>query len=235
MLSIVIITLNEEENLPRLLNSIKRQTEAPFEVIVSDANSTDRTCEIAKAFGAKVVRGGLPSVGRNKGAKKAKGEIILFLDADVELLDEQFLEKAVNEMQERSLDIAVCDVEPMSNAVIDRVLHKAYNLYVRICGSFLPHAPGFCFFVRKSAHEEINGFDETVVFAEDHEYARRAVRAKQTFGIVKAKIPVSTRRLERDGRATIFFKYLMGELHLVFLGPVRDNKFKYTFGHKKDS
>jgi glycosyltransferase involved in cell wall biosynthesis len=235
MLTIVIITLNEEENLPRLLRSIKKQTVPPCEVVVSDAGSTDRTREIAKEFGAKIVEGGLPSVGRNRGAEAASGEIILFLDADVELLDERFLETALNEIQARNLDVATCDVDPMSNAKIDKVLHKAYNVYVRLCGSFLAHAPGFCLFARKKTHEKIKGFDEHVIFAEDHDYVRRAVRAKQKFGFVKAAIQVSTRRLERDGRANIFIKYVLGELHLVFLGPVRHEKFNYTFGHKKNS
>ena len=80
MLSIIIITKNEEKCLPRLLESIKRQNFRDYEIIVSDAQSTDRTREIALAYGCKIVEGGLPSVGRNNGARVAKGEILLFLE-----------------------------------------------------------------------------------------------------------------------------------------------------------
>lgn len=231
MLTIVIPTKNEEAFLPKLLVSIRRQTLQPSEIIVADAGSTDRTRTIAKEFGAKIVEGGMPGVGRNLGAAVAKTELILFLDADVELRDPQFLEKAVGEMLERELDLATCDVFPLSDTVVDHFLHKAYNTYARAWGSLFPHAPGFCMFVRKSMHDRINGFDETVTFCEDHDYAGRLKKTGK-FGFLKAtKIPVSIRRLDRDGRIKIAMKYLAAELHLALIGPIRHDRFHYTFGH----
>lgn len=67
-ISIIVPTKNEERYLPGLLKSIKKQTVQPYEIIVADAGSTDRTVEIAKKYGAKVIKGGIPQVGRNKGA-----------------------------------------------------------------------------------------------------------------------------------------------------------------------
>ena len=115
MLTIVIPTKNEEEFLPKLLDSIRKQTLQPAEIIVADAGSTDRTREIAKAYGAKIIEGGMPGPGRNRGAVNAKTEFLLFLDADVELRDPEFLEKAIGEMKERKLDLATCDVFPLSD------------------------------------------------------------------------------------------------------------------------
>lgn len=233
MLTIIIPTKNEEEFLPRLLASIHRQTLQPVEIIVSDAQSTDATRDLARSFHARVVEGGLISFGRNAGAREAKTEFILFLDADVELRDPEFLEKAVGEMLEKKLDLATCDVFPLSDQFIDHFLHKAYNTYARAWGSVYPHAPGFCMLVRRSLHDRIGGFDETVLFCEDHDYARRASETG-TFGFLRStKIPVSIRRLDRDGRMNIAIKYLLAELHLAFLGPIRHNKFRYTFGHAK--
>jgi len=83
MLSIIIPTLNEEKFLPHLLISLKEQTFKDFEIIVADNNSTDATRSIALKSGAKMVEGGLPARGRNNGAKVARGEWLLFLDADV--------------------------------------------------------------------------------------------------------------------------------------------------------
>ena len=82
MLTIVIPTKNEEAYLPRLPESIQGQTLKPSEIIVADAHSTDRTREIAIAYGAKVVDGGMISFGRNAGAREVHTAFILFLDAD---------------------------------------------------------------------------------------------------------------------------------------------------------
>ena len=233
MLSIVIPTKNEEEQLPNLLKSIRSQTMQPREIIVADAHSTDKTREIAKSFGATVIDGGMPSVGRNLGAKYATGDLILFLDADVELRDSTFLEKSVKEFNDRCLGLATCDVFPLSDAYLDHFLHKAYNKYARAWGSLFPHAPGFCMLVKRDSHHKISGFDESIVFCEDHDYARRFKRIGR-FGFLRStKIPVSIRRLDRDGRLKIAVKYLLAELHLAFVGPIRSNKFNYTFGHSK--
>lgn len=231
MLTIVIPTKNEEAFLPTLLTSIRRQSLQPDKIVVADAGSTDKTREIAKKFGAQVVKGGMPGAGRNRGAKRVETELILFLDADVELRDSDFLEKAVGEMLERKLDLATCDVFPLSDAAVDHFMVKAYNKYVRAWGSLFPHAPGFCMFVRKPIHDQLGGFDETITFCEDHDYAQR-LKKIGTFGFLKSKkIPVSIRRLDRDGRIKIAMKYLAAELHLALLGPIRHKKFNYTFGH----
>lgn len=233
MLTIVIPTKNEEVFLPKLLESIKKQTLQPKEIIVADAGSTDRTREIAKSYGAQVVDGGMPGPGRNCGAFHAKTDLILFLDADVELRDPQFLEKSVGEMLERNLDLATCDVFPLSDDLVDHFMHKAYNTYARAWGSLFPHAPGFCMFVRRDKHNQIGGFDDTITFCEDHDYAHR-LRDIGKFGFLKStKIPVSIRRLDRDGRINIAIKYMLAELHLALLGPIRHDRFNYTFGHSK--
>ncbi|MBU0646610.1 glycosyltransferase [Patescibacteria group bacterium] len=233
MISIIIPAKNEETDLPVLLKSITQQTLQPKEVILADADSQDRTVAIAQSLGAQIVRGGLPSVGRNAGAAAATADLLLFLDADVELRDPEFLEKSLGEMLERKLDIATCDVFPLSDKYRDHVLHQAYNTYVRAWGSVFPHAPGFCMFVRKDLHDRIGGFDEEISFCEDHDYARRANKHGQFGFLHSTKIPVSIRRLDRDGRLSVAIKYILAELHLAALGPIKHNLFNYQFGHKK--
>ena len=75
-LSIIIPTFNEEYYLPPLLESIRCQDFSDYEVVVADAGSEDDTIEIAKNWGCKVVKGGLPAVGRNRGAEVAQGRCV---------------------------------------------------------------------------------------------------------------------------------------------------------------
>ncbi len=238
MLSIIIPTYNEEKFLPKALESIFRQTYRDYEVIVADANSVDNTREIAKCFGAKVVEGGMPGVGRNAGAAVSRGNIFLFFDADVILEDENFLRECLAEFHRRKLDLATCAVEPLSKKAVDKIFHNVFNAYMRAVAPVFPHAPGFCIFARRGAHEKINGFDKTVVFAEDKDYVNRAVKSGAKFKVLNAKkIAVSVRRFDRDGRWNIAKRYLLAELYHVARGSVRKQLFPYEFGKydKKDS
>ena len=85
-ISAVIPTWNEAPWLPSVLARLKSHP-AIFEIIVADNDSEDDTAAIARSRGFLVVPGGLPGVGRNAGAKVAKGEVLLFLDADVGIAD----------------------------------------------------------------------------------------------------------------------------------------------------
>ncbi|MBP9864512.1 glycosyltransferase [Patescibacteria group bacterium] len=230
-LSIVIPTKNEAPMLPLLLDSIKAQTFKEYEVIVADAHSTDTTRQIAEAFGARVVDGGMPGPGRNAGAHAAVGEVILFLDADVQLASVRFLEALISEMDRKKLDVATCRVKPLSRKPIDRALHEVYNAFAVATEKILPHAPGFCIFIRREAHEKIQGFDETVVFAEDHEYVQRAQKFGYRFGVLRSyPIAVSVRRLEKEGRLMLAFKYIYGEVHMLTKGKFHEQPFEYRMG-----
>lgn len=227
--SIIIPTFNEAKDLPRLLQSIKNQTQPPSEVIVADAFSVDDTCKIAKSFGAEIVTGGLPAKARNAGAKIAASSILLFLDADV-ILPPTFLEQTYQEMQKKALDITSCFITPRSRLRLDKFLHHFANYYMRMTQKFHPHIPGCCIFVKKNLHQAIGGFDESLFMAEDHDYLKRAKKMGRFSYLKLYKIPVSVRRLSAEGRIKIVLKYIAVELHLLFIGKIRKNIFDYKFG-----
>ncbi|MBP9828378.1 glycosyltransferase [Patescibacteria group bacterium] len=232
-LSIIIPAKNEAELLPLLLDDIKRQTYQPLEVIVADAGSTDGTRELAQARGARVVAGGLPAVGRNLGAAEAKGTVLLFLDADVRLLDEAMLEKMMQQFSVRSLGVATVNVSILGN-FFDHFAHSVFNAYVRLWGSKRPHAPGFCIMVRKELHDQVGGFDPTIKLAEDHDYAVRVGKIG-SFGFLDGvTITTTTRRFEKEGRAVVAIKYVLAEVHQLLIGPIRHDLFKYEFGYTKE-
>jgi len=177
----------------------------------------------------------MPGEGRNAGGAHALGDMLLFLDADVVLPSVRFIEDALKEMQERHIGVATVRVKPLSNHALDRFFFGIYNFYAELTERFRPHAPGFCIFATKEAHEAINGFDEDVKFAEDMDYVQRAARAGFKFAILRnvPAIPTSTRRFEKDGHWRIAVKYVWAELHMIVRGPFKGKSpFTYEMGGK---
>jgi len=228
--SIVIPTLNEEKTLPGLLDSIKIQEFDDYEVIIADAHSTDRTREIALSYGCRVVDGGLPAVGRNAGAAAANGEFLFFLDADV-ILPPGFIRNVYDEMQDRYIDLATCEIKPLSDYRLDQVIHRMMNLAVLLNLWLDPKAFGFCIFVTKRLFNRTGGFDETVYVAEDNDFVKRASSFRTLRYLTSACIMVSIRRFEKEGRFAYMKKGIKLNLYRAFKGEIRnDEVVKYEFG-----
>jgi len=232
MLSIIIPTLNEEKNLTKLLESIKSQDFKEYEIIVADAGSKDNTKKIAKKFGSKIVRGGSPAKGRNAGAKAAKNSTLLFLDADV-VLKKNTLKKVLKEFKEKKLKIATFFLLPSGKKKTPKFLFTFfYNIPIFLLEKVLPHA-AMGILVDKKLFNRLGGFDEKITLAEDHDLARRAEKLGK-YGIIKsANIYVSDRRFQKEGWLKTYSKYLLCEGHMILIGPVKKDLFKYTFEHLK--
>lgn len=222
--------------MPYLLKSIKKQNyQGEIEIIVADAGSKDKTREIAKKFGCRIVEGGLPAKGRNEGAKMAKGDILLFIDADI-VLPSDFLTKALAEFFQRNLDIGAFLFTPFVTSkkmALFQLILGLYNLWTKLMEKFLPHA--FCMIlVKKVIHNKISGFDEEIKLGEDHDYARRAKKFGR-YGVIKGlRVPVSMRRFEKDGTLLCCLKFLFAGLYMLVLGPIKKDIFKYRFNHYDD-
>ena len=229
MLSIIIPTLNEEKCLSILLSEIKKQNFNDYEIIVADAGSVDKTVEIAKFFGCKITKGGLPAKGRNEGAKIARGELLLFMDADNIYLPEKFLENLISEFKKRNLGVASFPIYPNGNG-FDKLAYGIYNLLVKLTQKFLPHATN-ALLVKREINEKIGGFDEEIKIGEDHDYARRAAKYGK-FGFIETEpVLTSTRRFERDGRFKTYLKYILAGIWMLFFGPIKSDIFKYRLNH----
>ena len=243
MLSIVIPTLNEEARLPRLLESIKKEAINNCEIIVADAGSTDKTRTIARAAGCRVVKGGLPAIGRNNGAKAAKGDMILFLDADIET-SPNFLMKALFEFDRKKLGIASFPIFPQRKNIL---LNKAtmnffYNYPQRMLKKIFPMG-AMGIMVKKYLFDKVGGFDPEIKLAEDIYFVQK-VSEIEKFGVIKsAPLYMPLRRFEKDGYFSTASKFLLCSLYMVAIGPVKKDTFffRYEFGygpkekHKKEA
>lgn len=96
--SLIIPAYNAEKTIKRCLKSAMEQTlpREIFEIIVVDDGSTDRTRRIVKEFPVKIVsqKNQGPAVARNRGAREASGDILLFTDSDCEL-DSNFVKNMI--------------------------------------------------------------------------------------------------------------------------------------------
>jgi len=231
-ISVIIPAYNEEAYLPHLLEDLKAQTFRDFEVIVADAGSSDRTRDLASQLGAKVVDGGLPGPGRNRGAEKARGEFFFFIDSDIRL-ETDFLEKAREEIESRFLDLATCEFIPLSDLLIDKVLHETANLYIKINQYSNPHAGGFCLIISRRLFRRIGGFDETLKLAEDHDLVKRAGQYRPLRVLGNVKVKISVRRFDSEGRIALSKKYLAVEAYRWFNGDLKKQVVDYQFGNFK--
>ena len=242
MLSIIIPTLNEEKYLPFLLESIKKQKFTPFrnsqfltgftdyEIIVADANSQDRTLEIARSFGCKVVSGGLPARGRNQGAKVAQGEIFLFTDADNIFPSENFLENLIGEFKKRNLGIATFPIYPKGKK-IDKILYGICNNLVNL--TQYPAAFN-SILVKREIFEKVGGFNEEIKIGEDQYFVKMAKKYGK-FGFIKTEpVLTSPRRLEKEGRLKTYLKYyLIASIHFFLVGGrIKSDFYRYRFGYR---
>ena len=234
ILSIIIPTYNEEEYLPVLLDSIKKQKFDDYEIIIADAYSEDRTREIAEEYGCIIVDGGMPGVGRNNGAKVAKGDYLLFLDSDLVLTDD-YLRDVIYEFQMERLGIAITQMKPLSEKSEDKLLHNLANYFMIGVEKIKPHGAGcYGIIVKKELHERCDGFDEDLNFGEDSDYISRLSKVERFKVLRKAKIGVSTRRLEEEGIETLIQQYGKSTLN-DFMGKKTDaEELNYSFGHGKD-
>lgn len=228
-ISVIIPTYNEEKYLPKLLKCLRAQTMNDFEIIVADAESTDRTPEIAREYGARVIPGGMPAVGRNAGARAAKGDYYFFFDADVKF-NKHFLKRAHKEMQERFIDLATCEARPLSNVPLDRIMHRFANMYLRLNQFTNPMAPGYCILIHARLFERTGGFDETIKLAEDFDLIKRAAKLRPFRVLDSVHVNVSVRRYRKEGRLAFMKHSLAVSWHRTFKGEITDDDFEYEFG-----
>ena len=104
-ISIIIPVYNEEGVVIDCLKSLEKQTHPRFEVIMVDDGSKDKTPQLNKEYKANKYKLTVlnqkhegPGAGRNRGAQKATGEILVFVDADM-TFDKDFLKKLVKPIE----------------------------------------------------------------------------------------------------------------------------------------
>jgi len=222
LVSVIIPTKNSQRTIGLCLRSIKNQTYKNIEIIVVDNNSKDKTKEIAKQYTKLVFnKGPERSAQRNYGARKARGEYLLFIDSDMELsktvveecIDKFNKQKSISkdsrfETQDLKFGGIVIPEESVGEGFWARCKALERSFYVGVdwieAARFFP----------KKIFEEFNGYDEEQTGTEDYDLPQR-IKEKYGDGAI--------------GRIKSFIYHNEGKLSLI-----DTLKKKYYYAKKLD-
>jgi glycosyltransferase involved in cell wall biosynthesis len=203
MLSIIIPTLNEQDYLPKLLDSLQAQ-EGTFEILVTDGDSSDGTRAVVEDYAKRsrhpirFLQSGKAGLAfqKNLAVKEARYAFLLYLDADV-VLPEGFLAGALKEIAGRKLAFAGTRIYSAEPDAYYRWIFWVYStLYLPFLRLFKPVVNGCSMFIAKDLHYQIGEFPEGVTF-EDYLYSTRAARFRKPALLRTVHVKTSARRFYR--------------------------------------
>jgi glycosyltransferase involved in cell wall biosynthesis len=207
-LTIVIPAKNEAKLIPLLLTSLTTQDYSKMsstKVLVADASSTDGTPEIVLGFrdrlNVSVIRGGMPSVGRNLGAAQADSKFVLFLDADVELAHPSVIRRAVELAQARQLHCVTTNIICRQGSLLDKLFYAGNDFFQHLSRFHHPFATGMFMLFEVQQFRRLRGFHEQVAFAEDYLLSQQVERKR--FGIVRGGVYTTNRRFQKMGHLRV--------------------------------
>ena len=214
MISFVIPAFNEERLLGRTLaaiHSAAHELGRPYELIVADDASTDRTVAIAQEHGAHVVSVKYRQIAatRNAGARGANGEMLVFVDADT-IVIEATVRAAIAAMRGGAVGggsaFRLDGRLPRYGRVLLAVMVPLFRAVGLASGCFL-----FC---TREAFRAVGGFDERLFVAEEAVMSR-ALRRQGRFVILRESVTTSGRKLRTHSGREILGMLL----RVILAGP----------------
>ncbi|OGG15840.1 hypothetical protein A3D78_02945 [Candidatus Gottesmanbacteria bacterium RIFCSPHIGHO2_02_FULL_39_14] len=201
LISVIIPTFNEEKTLPACLESLIRQkTTFPFEVIVIDYKSSDKTKEIARKMGVRLINENRQgrAVARQRGVNDAKGEILAFSEADC-LLNPNWIEAIGNHFKRNPKVIGVTGIYSFYNSTFFLNLWACLNLhftvylYRLVFGNHSLRGTNFA--VRKDVLSALSGFNQKTAPCDDVDLGLRMRKLGPIHFLPEMKIKTSDRRI----------------------------------------
>ncbi len=241
-LTVVIPALNEEWYIPLLLRSLLNVGDPNMEVIVVDGRSEDQTVHVVEHIASenkeRMTIHCVPcekrnvSTQRNLGASMAAHDTILFLDADVVIPPDSWLEEIFTVFTKEHLAVASCRFMPLPNSRLGRLYFAIVYYFQRFQEKRRPYAMGAFLMVRKDVFQMVGGFDETIRVNEDAHFVERAI-AYGRFRLFPQRVYTSTRRFDKEGYLRMGLRYVRIYLSRTFFGELRDDHIPYEFGKYK--
>ena len=202
LVSVIVPTKNSDATIGKCLESISTQTWPNIEIIVVDCFSKDKTRKITEDYGARIFESGVKrSEARNMGAEKARGDLVFFVDSDMEL-GSSVIDECVKKIREEYDGVVIPEV-----SVGEGFWAKCKALEKRCyIGDDLIEAARF---FRKSVFENMGGYDAELEAGEDWDLNQRLSKAGYRIGRINAFIKHYEGRLSL--RATMLKKRYYGK------------------------
>jgi len=211
MISIIIPTRNESTTIVKQLQNIRGYlTATPYEIIVSDDNSTDNTVQEAALQADKVIYNPNPnktgiSATRNRGARMAQYPYLVFIDGGVEIPDmSNFFQKLLNNF-EKMPEVVAMTVNvrffPSVETSIDKIILKIFNWWFIFSNNILKTgaANGKFQMVRADVFKKVNGYNEKLTASEDFDLFHRLAKIGRTYSEPLLTVYHSGRRAHQIG------------------------------------
>lgn len=236
MISFIIPTLNEAAVLRKLLENLAGY-HAPHEVIISDGRSTDGTIDIARELGASVVvyEGTTRQTigdGRNLGARQARGDFLVFMDADISVPDpDAFFAAALKrfEADPRLVGITVkIRVFPEMFRRGDGFLSWFISTVNALQNNWLGvgAASGEFQMVRADAFTRAGGYNETIAASEDYEFFRRLSKLGRTRYVGSLTVYHTGRRAHKVGWFKLWMTWNINAVKVFLFGSSASKEWK---------
>jgi rSAM/selenodomain-associated transferase 2 len=218
-ISVIVPVLNEEKTIAATLRALAPL--APHEIIVVDGGSGDRTAEICRSLGVKILsseRGRARQM--NCGARQASGEALLFLHADTRL------------PQSALADIATALVDPRCPGGRFDVELEGSHPMLKLVGALINYRSRVtkvgtgdqAIFVRREVFERLGGYPD-IPLMEDIALCR-ALKPLGGVACLRSRVVTSARRWESDGVwRTILRMWTLKFLYLAGVPPARLKQF----------
>jgi glycosyltransferase involved in cell wall biosynthesis len=230
MISVIIPTFNEEENIAQCLVSLSHQTtpRKDYEIIVVDGGSKDATCEIAKKYADKVFTQTSKKVGgaRNDGIKEAKGDIVATTDADC-ILPPHWIKTLAEDFKDPHIVQIYGPVYPIEEGIGNYLSLILANTFARIgyYSKTFYYTLGCNTAFRKDAFNKAGRY-RCIDAGDDLEIAMRMKDEGSIYFDNRLKVGFSMRRYQKFGTLQSLYEWM-------YIVSVGGESKRYSYSQKK--
>jgi glycosyltransferase involved in cell wall biosynthesis len=204
LVTIVIPCKNENLIIQKTLDLLNYQVGIEnTKVIVCDVSDDGKTKPLLEhrkqhqkdLFTLEISEGGLPAIARNHGFKSVKTPYVLFMDADVFLLDPKVILRATLKIGKGKFDLVTTKFRSDDGRF--NYIYKTFDILQFISKWSTPFCLGGFMMIRSETFRKLGGFDEEIKIAEDY-YFSKQIKPKK-FGKINNVVFTPPRRFEKKG------------------------------------
>lgn len=200
LLTIVIPCKNESNIIDMTLTLLNYQNNIKnTKVIVSDSSNDGTTYNLETRnkdiFDLEIIQGGLPGYARNKGAERVRTPYVLFMDADMFILEPNLLTEVIKLMKDNNYDLLTTKVRTTNGKY--NYVFRFFDVIQKVIKPFTPFCLGGFMLFKTETFINLGGFDEQAKVAEDYLLSKKVFSDK--FKIYNKTVFTPPRRFENKG------------------------------------